>query len=80
MAVAVDWSRVVIRPAVPADAEAIASLHAQAWRDTYGPLLPEGALPDTLEEDRQRLWPRVLAPTARLQVVLVATFGGRLLG
>ncbi|MEO1458434.1 MAG: GNAT family N-acetyltransferase, partial [Pseudomonadota bacterium] len=27
-----------------------------------------------------RLWPRVLAPTARLQVVLVATFGGRLLG
>lgn len=69
-----------LRVAVPDDAAAIAALHSASWRDAYGPVLPAGALPETLEAQHRALWDRVLAPRPEPTLVLTARRGGNLVG
>lgn len=69
----------VLRPAVPADAGAIAAVHSASWRDTYAGFVP-GGLPDTLEAGHRALWDRALVPDGRLRLVLVATRAGEIEG
>jgi ribosomal protein S18 acetylase RimI-like enzyme len=45
-----------IRIGGPADAAAVAELHAQSWRTAYAAIVPPEALGDGLAEQRQELW------------------------
>lgn len=61
-------------PAHPADAAAIAELHAQSWRETYGPMLPPGLTDDALYANRVDLWTaRFAVPAAGRDLILKAT-------
>lgn len=72
---------ITVRPAVPADAGAIATLHSASWRDAYAPILPARLLPDDLEAEHAALWRKVLAPSPDMRAILVASDdAGRLAG
>jgi ribosomal protein S18 acetylase RimI-like enzyme len=71
---------VIVRPGGPADAEAIAALHAASWRNAYRGLLPDRRLGPALEDDRRRRWRVAMAKARSRDVVLVADDGERLLG
>lgn len=69
-----------IRPATPADAEAIAALHAASWRRNYGGALSAAYLEHEALADRQAIWAqRFTAPKAN-QHVLVAEDGDSVVG
>jgi GNAT superfamily N-acetyltransferase len=51
-----------LRAAAPADAQAIARLHAESWRLTYRGILPDAYLDGPIAVERLRLW------TARLSL------------
>jgi len=68
----------VIRPAVAADAPAIAALHVAVWRDTYRDLTPPGAAAALDVARRQARWEATLADPA--QIALVAEIDGVLAG
>lgn len=57
----------LLRPAIPTDAEGIASVHVRAHEETYRPLRPAYAGPSY--EDRLAMWRRVLAADAIVFVV-----------
>lgn len=46
----------IVRPATPADSNAIAALHADSWRTTYRHILAHDYLDHHVTEDRQDLW------------------------
>jgi ribosomal protein S18 acetylase RimI-like enzyme len=72
-------SEVSVRPAVPADAESIATIHHLGWTRTYRGLLPDAYL-DTLSYDAcLARWTSVLAEGSAVDV-LVAEVGGRVVG
>lgn len=50
----------VIRPAISDDAEMIAEIHVQAWRETYAGLLPKSLLDGLSVEQRMTWWRTVL--------------------
>jgi GNAT superfamily N-acetyltransferase len=50
-----------IRAAAPADAGAIAGLHAESWRLTYRGILPDAYLDGPVAAERLRLWTHRLA-------------------
>ncbi|GAA3645869.1 GNAT family N-acetyltransferase [Microbacterium marinilacus] len=50
----------VVRPAVFADAEQIARLHVETWRQTYAHLLPTDFFGPAHARMRQDMWTRVL--------------------
>ena len=58
-----------IRSALPTDAEAIAAVHVQAWRETYTGLLPETVIARNTPERRHALWREVLESGTRDLVV-----------
>ncbi len=63
-----------IRPAAAADADAIARIHVDSWRDAYPTLLPDSYLVERLSEARQRAaWRQRLGRAGRGETVLVAT-------
>ena len=45
-----------LRRAVPEDAEAIGRVHAQSWRETYGPLMSAEWLAAVSDEERIEMW------------------------
>ena len=49
-----------IRPATPQDAEAIAALHVQAWRESYPGLVPEAVLAALDPARRAEVWRAVI--------------------
>lgn len=63
-----------VRPAVPADAPALAHVHVTSWRETYAGLMPEDFLTrmtgDAARERRTANW--AAATSDPMQVVLVA--------
>ena len=66
-----------IRPAAAADADAIARIHVDSWRDAYPTLLPDSYLVERLSEARQRAaWRQRLGRAGRGETVLVATVDG----
>ncbi len=61
-----------IRRAVPADAEAIAALHASSWRVTYKGSLSEEYLEQVALSDRQAVWSQRFTSPKENQYVVVA--------
>ena len=53
-----------IRPAAPADADALAAAHVQAWRDAYAGIMPSSAIESHTVEERREAWTRLLADPA----------------
>ena len=58
-----------LRPIVPSDAEAVARIHAESWRQAYRGSLSDSFLDGDLLSNRNRLW------TKRLGAVQPAHFG-----
>jgi len=67
-----------IRPAVPADAPAIARLHVAVWRETYRDLAPPEVVRGLDVPTREKRWVEMLAKAER--TVLVAEREGRIVG
>jgi ribosomal protein S18 acetylase RimI-like enzyme len=74
---AVDWQ--VTGPVVD-DAEQLASVHVQAWREAYAELLPERFYDDSARSGRLLMWSRLLAQEDAGDRVRVARHEGRLVG
>ncbi len=49
-------SNLIVRRGTGDDAEAIASLHTENWRDAYRDILPESYLNGQIADDRANLW------------------------
>ena len=74
---------IAVRPAVPADAPAMAALHVRAWRAAYAGVMPDAFLAALKVEEREAMWRRSLtapelAPAER--IIVVAEEGGAVLG
>jgi ribosomal protein S18 acetylase RimI-like enzyme len=64
-----------IRAAIPADAQAIARVHVEAWRESYRGLMPERVI-EALSVDRNTgMWAAVLAGGASSIVHVVERLG-----
>lgn len=61
-----------IRPASAADAETIAALHCESWRDAYRDVLDPAYLAGPIEADRHTVWADRLARPCAAQRVLLA--------
>ncbi len=61
------------REAGPADAAAIAALHAESWRAHYRGILPDAYLDGEVLAERQAAWRNALGAPRAGQVVMVAT-------
>jgi len=56
---------VVVRQAIPADADAIADIYCRCWRETYTGLLPDSLIDDVADADGAReQWRKRLEPGA----------------
>ncbi len=64
----------LIRPAAVADADAVATLHADSWREVYRGILPDAYLDGEVFAERRRHWSTVLAASAA-GFVLIACAG-----
>lgn len=60
------------RRASACDADSIAALHCESWRDAYAHVLDPAFLAGPIEADRRALWADRLAAPAPGQVVLLA--------
>jgi GNAT superfamily N-acetyltransferase len=70
-----------IRAARPADAPAVATLHANSWRSAYRGILRDEFLDGALDENRRALWDSRLSDgTADNQFILVDEEAGRIRG
>jgi ribosomal protein S18 acetylase RimI-like enzyme len=70
----------MIRAATPADAEAIARVHVQAWHESYRGLLPDPLIAEKSIERRTALWRGALADPARAPILRVIEDAGALVG
>ena len=69
------------RQATSADAEAIASVHTENWREAYRGILPDAYLDGPIANERLDLWrSRFASPGADRHFVLLAESGGDLAG
>ena len=67
--------------ASPADADAIAELHAESWRSAYRGLVPDEDLGPGLDEERLRFWrDRFASPNPERRLVLAALAEAGLVG
>lgn len=70
----------VIRPAGPADAEAIARVHVRSWQVAYEHIFGRDTLAALSVEERRRAWLPVLAAPGPGAVTLVAEEAGEMAG
>lgn len=68
------------RTAGPSDCEAVASLHAQSWRESYRGSFTDDFLDGDLVGERTRAWRERLDRPARNQLVQLAVEGDSLAG
>lgn len=71
---------VAIRPALPADAEAIARVRIDAWRATYRGMIPDAYLDAMSIDENAGLWRRILATGSPKAGVFVAEDAGEVVG
>ncbi|WP_205783880.1 hypothetical protein [Microbacterium sp. 10M-3C3] len=71
---------VVIRTPSADDADAIARVHVESWRETYGALLPERFFGDEALTARQRMWRSILSRDPAPERVAVAERGRSIVG
>jgi ribosomal protein S18 acetylase RimI-like enzyme len=62
------------------DAEELASVHVQAWREAYGELLPEHFYDNAARASRQVMWSGRLSEEAGRERIRVARRQGRIVG
>lgn len=62
------------------DAEELASVHVQAWREAYGGLLPQRFYDDAERERREVMWSGLLAGADAGHRIRVARREGRIVG
>lgn len=65
-----------IRPAVASDAGAIAHVHVESWRTTYGGLLPAGVLQRRDFPRRMLNWIQAIGPGPSTDVLIAETGDG----
>jgi GNAT superfamily N-acetyltransferase len=71
----------IFRRATGSDAEAIAALHTESWRDAYRTIMPDWYLDGPITKERANLWQsRLSTPDADRQYVLLAESRGKLVG
>jgi GNAT superfamily N-acetyltransferase len=69
------------RQATPGDAEAIASVHTENWREAYRGILPDPYLKGPIANERLNLWrSRFASPGADRNLVLLAEYQRDLVG
>lgn len=73
-------SEAVIRPAVPADAGAIAQVRVDAWRSTYRGMVPDAYLAAMKIEDSAAMWAKILAAPPNKSNTFVAEIDGTVVG
>src|SRR5581483_6414909 len=61
-----------VRPAVPADAAAMARVHVDSWQTTYRGILPDAALDRLGYAEREQMWTRLLGRLGGAQCAYVA--------
>lgn len=66
-----------IRPAGPADSDAIADVHVNAWRGAYSGIIPHTALITMLNRRGPQWWARAIRRAAS---ILVVEIGGEIVG
>lgn len=71
---------ILVFPAGPADAEALASVHVRSWRETYRGMLPDAYLARMSEADFARRFRRAMTFPGPHEVTLAAAGPGGLLG
>lgn len=69
-----------IVPAGAGDAEAIAALHAESWRNAYRSLVPDEFLDHRVVEERRAFWRARLATEDETRLLLKATADSLLIG
>ena len=62
----------VVRPAIPDDARAVADLHVRAWRSAYRGILPPELLGELSVELRERSWLQAIEGEGQPAMTLVA--------
>jgi GNAT superfamily N-acetyltransferase len=70
----------LIRPARLTDAEAIAQVHVQAWRETYRGLVPDSLLAGLSVEVRVRAWSDMIGAEDEAPAIFVAEQHGAIVG
>jgi len=70
----------VIREPVAADAEAIARVHVDSWRETYSGMLHERYFSEDAFARRTDLWTRYLSAAERPGRMVVAERDGAIIG
>jgi hypothetical protein len=69
-----------MRPADPADARAIAEVHAAGWRWAHSGVMPDGLLDSLSLKRRTDLWRDWLGRSRPGRTIWVAERGGRVVG
>jgi GNAT superfamily N-acetyltransferase len=73
-------SDVVLRPATPADAVAVAPFHLRCWQDAYTGLVPQTFLDALTRQDRVRRWGERLRTAGDVTTLATAGAGGPVVG
>src|SRR5882672_5696190 len=73
-------SSLTIRKARPSDAEAVARIYVDAWRDTYPLILPSKLLLNMTVEGQSARWRNAIAMAAREAVYVAEDDKGTFLG
>ncbi|ADD43175.1 GNAT family N-acetyltransferase [Stackebrandtia nassauensis] len=71
---------VTLRPAGPADLDAITEVMLACWRESYATVLPERAIATMTPELVERLWTRALTGTAPGAAIVAVSEAGAVLG
>jgi len=72
--------RVAVRLATPADAGAIARVHRESWRSTYGGILPDAVITAHAGRRSESTWRRQLSDSTPEAATWVAELEGALVG
>ncbi|HTA16716.1 MAG TPA: GNAT family N-acetyltransferase, partial [bacterium] len=71
----------LIRPAIPLDARAIAEIHVASWRETYVGIIPAEILDRLSVDHRERSWAKFLAEiNHESNFIFVAEADGSMVG
>jgi GNAT superfamily N-acetyltransferase len=73
-------TRPTIRKARPADAEAVARIYVESWRDTYPLVLPARLLSSMTVEGQSARWRNAIAIAAREAVYVAEAENGKIAG
>ena len=72
--------RMTYRPATPADADRIATLHARSWQETYRGIMPDDFLDSEVEDERLDEWRHRFEEQFSNRQIILAEDGGQLAG